>query len=64
MKQKRDKDSTPLFLLEDSSRVDSKSFKLKMLRRGFMKDHYEAYLKDMGVEQAQLQTSPQQFIPI
>lgn len=34
-------DSAPLMLLKEESKVDSKSFKLKMLRRGFQREDYE-----------------------
>jgi hypothetical protein len=38
-------DKTPLLLLKAESRIDSKSFKLKMLRKGFLREDYETFLR-------------------
>jgi len=51
-------DKTPLMLLKEESRVDSKSFKLKMLRRGFALEDYENYLHKMNNTKAKSQYDP------
>lgn len=51
-------DKAPLMLLKEESRVDSKSFKLKMLRRGFLREDYEAYLQETRNTKSKTQYNP------